>query len=893
MPLAAGTRLGAYEIAGALGSGGMGDVYRARDTRLNRVVAIKVLSDLFAGDRDRLARFEREAQLLAALNHARIATIYGLEETNGVRALAMELVEGPTLAERLTAGPIGASEALELARNLAEGLEYAHERGIIHRDLKPSNIKITPDGSIKILDFGLAKALDTKASGTNLANSPTISVAGTQAGVLLGTAAYMSPEQARGLPVDRRADIWAFGCVVYEMLTGQQPFPGATLTDVLAAIVTREPDWDRLPAGLPPRVDSLLRRCLRKDPRDRLRDIGDARLEIEEIQLAPPNTAEAPSVARRTSPWMLLTAALAGLVVGALIIWALLGPRRSLAPAAKGLTRLQAELPAKTTLSLGRGSAVAVSPDGSTVVFVATAGGQPQLFARALDRFESALLPGTDGATNPFFSPDGKWVGFFAGGRLKKVALSGGQPVTVCDAPNARGESWSADDFIYFTPTSGSAVWRVSAMGGTPAEITKRQQGELSHRWPHILPDGKTILFAVWNDTGFEGAQIVAQSLATGERRTLLTGGSYPRYLPSADGTNAGYLVYARASGLLAAPFDTGRLQLTASPVPILDGVVTNLSGGAHFAFSTSGSLTYIAGGLAEAARVIALVDRNGTARTLMTIPGMSLYYQVSPDGKRLVRSNPAGPDRDIWIHDLQRGTATRLTYGDNSSRPIWTADGKRIAFSAGLPDPNIFWKAADGTGSMERLTTSPNTQFAGAFAPDGKLLVYVENNPASGSDIWILPLEGDRTPRPFLKTPFVEGEVALSPDGHWLAYQSNESGRFEIYLQPFPSGGRRFQISTDGGGTAQWSRNGREIFYRNQNRMMAVAVRPGASAAPSTLELEVEKPRVLFEGGYETVFSLTPDDRFVLIRNVMEEFTPTAVHVVLGWVDELRRAVK
>jgi eukaryotic-like serine/threonine-protein kinase len=306
MPLAAGTRLGAYEIAGALGSGGMGDVYRARDTRLNRVVAIKVLSDLFAGDRDRLARFEREAQLLAALNHARIATIYGLEETNGVRALAMELVEGPTLAERLTAGPIGASEALELARNLAEGLEYAHERGIIHRDLKPSNIKITPDGSIKILDFGLAKALDTKASGTNLANSPTISVAGTQAGVLLGTAAaYMSPEQARGLPVDRRADIWAFGCVVYEMLTGQQPFPGATLTDVLAAIVTREPDWDRLPAGLPPRVDSLLRRCLRKDPRDRLRDIGDARLEIEEIQLAPPNTAEAPSVARRTSPgWL-------------------------------------------------------------------------------------------------------------------------------------------------------------------------------------------------------------------------------------------------------------------------------------------------------------------------------------------------------------------------------------------------------------------------------------------------------------------------------------------------------------------------------------------------------------------------------------------------------------
>jgi serine/threonine-protein kinase len=868
----------------------MGEVYRARDTRLNRDVAIKVLSDAFANDRDRLARFEREAQVLAALNHARIATIHGLEEASGVRALVMELVEGPTLAERLTQGPLGIAETLTLARGMAEGLEYAHERGIVHRDLKPANVKVTLDGSVKILDFGLAKALDAPAAAANIANSPTMSVAGTQAGLLLGTAAYMAPEQARGHAVDRRADIWAFGCVLYEMLTGGQAFPGATLTDVLAAIVSREPDWDRLPAETPSRLGSLLRRCLRKDPRDRLRDIGDARIEIEDIQQAPQGAA-APTVTSPAPGWAWVKPALAGLVVGAVLVGTVLGLRRGIPPQQTPRARLHVELPAKNILSLGRGSAITVSPDGSTLVFVASAGGPPLLFARTLDRFESTLLPGTDGATNPFFSPDGKWVGFFAGGRLKKVALSGGQPVTIAEAPNARGESWSSDGNIYFTPTSGSAVWRVSAAGGAAEEVTKRQKGELSHRWPHVLPDNETILFTVWNDTGFETGQIVAQSLTTGERRPLVTGGSYPRFLPTGNGTS-GYLIYARASGLLAAPFDTARAELIGSPVPILDGVVTNLSGGAHVSFSPSGSLTYVAGGLAEAARVVAVVDRNGTARTLATIAGMSLYYQVSPDGKRLVRSNPAGPDRDIWIHDLERDTATRLTYGNNSSRPIWTPDGKRIAFSAGLPDPNIFWKSADGTGSDERLTTSPNTQFAGAFSPDGKQLVYVEYSPTDASDIWVLTLDGDRTPRPFLRTPFVENEVALSPDGRWLTYQSNESGRFEIYVQRFPAGGRKMQISTDGGGAPQWARNGREILYRNQNRMMAVTVREPAPA-DSVSDLQIEKPRVLFEGGYEPVFSLTPDERFVMIRNVREEFAPASVNVVLGWMDELRRAVK
>jgi serine/threonine-protein kinase len=892
MTLAPGVRLGSYEVLSPIGAGGMGEVYRARDTRLNRDAAIKVLPGLFASDRDRLARFEREAQMLAALNHPRIATIYGLEEAGPVLALAMELVEGPTLAERLANGPIDVAEALSLARDMAEALEYAHERSIIHRDLKPANIKITPDGSVKILDFGLAKALSPTPASTNLANSPTVSVAGTAAGVLLGTAAYMAPEQARGQIVDRRADIWAFGCVLYEMLAGRAPFAGETLTDVLASVVTREPNWDAVPAAMPPRIVALLRRCLRKEPRDRLRDIGDARIEIEEVLKTPPAPSMEQRPARALVPARIwLSAGLAGLLLGVLAVGTISRVWRAPPPRVRVPIRLNAALPEKVGLALGRGSAVAISPDGLKLVFVAGTGGRTGLYLRSLDQFDSTALPGTDGAANPFFSPDGQWVGFFAGGKLKKIALSGGQPVSVCDAPSSRGEAWSLDDVIFFTPSSGSGLWRVAAGGGKPEEVTKRQEGELSHRWPQVLPDGRTVIFTVWNDTGFEAARIVAQSLTTGERRVLVEGGSYARIVFADAAERTGYLIYARASGLLAAPFDAERLQLTGPPVPMVDGVVTNLSGGAHFSVSRDGALVYIAGGLAESARRVAVVDRKGTARPLATIRGMSLFFQVSPDGKRLARSNPAGPNRDIWIHDLDRNTATRLTYRDNSSYPIWTPDGTRVVFSSGLPDPNLYWKSADGSGAEERLTTSPHAQFPGAFSPDGTILVYVENRPSAGSDLWILPFEGDRTPRPFLQTPFNESEAAFSPDGKWLAYQSNESGVFEVYVQSFPSGGRKWQISTDGGRWPLWARNGREIFYRNRNGMMAVAV--GAEPAGSGTALTVDKPRLLFEGSFEDVYSLTPDERFVVIQIDSDESAPTEVHVVLDWLEELKRRIR
>ena len=891
MTLAPGERLGPYEVLSPIGAGGMGEVYRARDTRLNRDAAIKVLPGLFASDRERLARFEREAQMLAALNHPRIATIYGLEEAGSVLALAMELVEGPTLAERLASGPIDVREALTLARDMAEAIEYAHERGIIHRDLKPANIKITPDGSVKILDFGLAKALSPMSASTNLANSPTLSVAGTAAGVLLGTAAYMAPEQARGLVVDRRADIWAFGCVLYEMLVGHAPFPGETLTDVLASIVTREPDWDALPAATPPRIDALLRRSLRKDPRERLRDVGDARIEIDEVLKAPPappTEQRSASVRMPARTW--LSAGLAGILLGALAAGTIARVWRTPPPRPRAPIRLTAVLPVKVGLALGRGSTVAISPDGLKLVFVAGSEGRTGLYLRSLDDFESSALPGTDGAANPFFSPDGQWVGFFAGGKLKKVALAGGQPVNVCDAPTSRGESWSRDDVIFFTPSGGSGIWRVAAGGGQPVEVTKRLEGELSHRWPQILPDGRTLIFTVWNDTGFEAARIVAQSLATGERRVLVEGGSYARVVFADAAGRSGYLIYARASGLLAAPFDVERLQLTGPSVPMLDGVFTNLSGGAHFSVSRDGALVYVAGGLAESARRVAVIDRKGAARQLATIRGMSLFFQLSPDGKRLARSNPAGPNRDIWIHDLDRNTATRLTYRDNSSYPIWTPDGTRVVFSSGLPDPNLYWKSADGSGAEERLTTSPRAQFPGSFTPGGKSLVFIENRPSEGADLWILPLEGDRTPRPFLQTPFNESEPAVSPDGRWLAYQSNESGAVEVYVQSFPTGGRKWQISTDGGRWPLWARNGREIFYRNRNRMMAAAVSPEPAGGTG---LTVGQPGLLFEGAFEDVYSLTPDERFVVIQIDSDESAPTDVHVVVDWLEELKRRVK
>ncbi|HYV29550.1 MAG TPA: protein kinase, partial [Candidatus Binatia bacterium] len=693
-----------------------------------------------------------------SLNHPNIASIYGLEESGGVRALVMELVEGPTLAERIAtrargdsagaglapparaqqAAPLPLDEALGIAKQIAEALEAAHERGIVHRDLKPANIKVTEEGTVKVLDFGLAKAFNPQDSAANLneTNSPTLSMAATQAGVILGTAAYMSPEQARGKPVDKRTDIWSFGCVLYETLTGRQAFAAETVSDTIAAILGRDPDWQALPAETPANIRVLLRRCLQKDFTRRLRDIGDARIEIEEALdpsraipvigavLAEPRAARR----RRAITWSL--AALAALSIGALV-WSLL---RATAPPTRPIVRLSVALPPSDRLALGLTPVVALSPDGSRLVYVANHSGAQQLYVRPIDRLEATAIPGTEGAESPFFSPDGQWLGFFAEGKLKKVSLSGGAPLTLCSAPLNRGASWGPDDNIILTLSFGvSGLFQVSAAGGTPKPLTipDGKKGEGSHRWPEILPGGKAVLFTNWGGGSFDDARIAVQSLETGERRTLLEGGTYARYVPS------GHLVYARARGLLAVPFDLKRLEVTGAPVSILEGVSMSSTGAAQFSFSGDGSLAYVSGGLGIGERTLLWVDRKGAAQP---IPAPSRGYispRLSPDGQRLAVGIQTTTHSGVWLYDLARGTLTRLAETALVPFPFWTPDGKGLTVNLAQQGPlNLFWMAADGGAVVERLTTSEGFQVPGSWSPNGEVLAFSEMDPTTGWDI-------------------------------------------------------------------------------------------------------------------------------------------------------------
>ncbi len=889
MILEAGARLGSYEIAAALGAGGMGEVYRAKDTKLGRDVAIKILPAAVATDPERLARFKREAQLLAALNHPNIAAIYGLDEADGKPFLVLELVPGEDLAERLKRGAIPSDEAIAIAKQIAEALEEAHEKGIVHRDLKPANVKLTPDGKVKVLDFGLAKAYTSEASdarSSELSHSPTLTRQGTEAGMILGTAAYMSPEQARGKPVDKRADIWAFGSLVYEMLVGKPAFAGETTTDILAAVVQNEPDWSRLPEPLPAGIVLLLRRCLQKQAKDRLRDIGDARFEIDPRASAIPATGgRTGSPARGRAFFFGIGAVVAA---GALLLPRALWP----APEAPAMpVRAIVSLPPDTTLALGRGSAVAVSPDGRRLAFTGRAKGKVQLYVRPLDRFESQPIAGTDGAANPFFSPDGQWVGFFADGKLKKVSLDGGAPVVVTDARTPRGEAWGDGNSILLTPSNNTSIMRVSALGGGKLEpVTALAAGEMSHRWPRLLPDGKAVLYSIWNDAGWEPARIAVKRLdGDGSEPKLLVpgGGGYARYIR--DGARRrGYLVYARSEGILAAPFDESRLEVTGQAVPVVDGVLTNLSGGAHFDLSAGGTLAYVPGTTGESERDLSWVALDGQATPALRIHGMSRFWTLSPDGTRVARNNTAGPSRDVWIDSLANGARTRVTHADDNFSPIWSADGNWVAFARGIPFAKMIRRKTDGSEVEEQLSASSNYQQPSSFSPDGTALLYSEFDPAAGSDIWVLTLPA--AARPFVKTNFSEGNASFSPDGRWVAYQSNESGRFEIYVRPYPEGIRKFQVSTEGGVSAPlWSPSGREIFYRATSGVMMAA---SVETAP---DFRTGTPRALFDGtGYEPTFGVSPDGRRLLMMPLIAtESAASEVHLVLNFQAELRQRVR
>ena len=920
MSLSTGTRLGPYEILSALGAGGMGEVYRAHDATLNRDVALKILPDAFAQDPERLARFTREAQTLAALNHPHIAHIYGLDRQDrqdrqerragqgraSTAFIVMELVEGDDLSHRIARGPMPLEDALPIARQIAEALEAAHAQGIIHRDLKPANVKVRADGTVKVLDFGLAKALDPPVSSpvaAALYNSPTITspAALSAAGVILGTAAYMSPEQARGKVLDKRSDIWAFGAVLFEMLTGTRAFRGDDVTDTIAAVIAKEPDWNRLGPETPAAIRRLLRRCLEKDRSRRLSDAADARLEIDEALTPSSGNATLDSVARpvQRRAWSWAVAGGLGLGLGAAVVLLVWTPWRKASPPAP--LRLSAELGADVSLTnTGFGPSTILSPDGAVVAFIALNGtvGHPQLNLRRLNQLQASPLAGTDSAESPFFSPSGQWIGFFADGKLKKISVTGGAAVTLCDVPAGRGGSWSDDDSIVFSPDVGPGVrlLRVSSAGGTPEPLTSLAEGEVTQRWPQVLPGGKAVLFTASAIPGaFENAHLVVQPLPTGARKAVQLRGYHGRYLPS------GHLVYIHDGTLFAAPFDLERLEVTGPSVPALEDVESNpVSGGAQFAVAATGTLVYLPTQTTGRSMPIHWMDHEGKTTVLRATAANWFNPRFAPDGRRLALDIPAGPASDIWIYEWARDTLTRLTSdpGDDTN-PVWTPDGHRIVFASDRAErstSNLYWQPADGTGGPQRLTESKNPQLPASWHPGGKFLAFEELNPQTSFDLMILPLEGDETsgwkpgkPRAFFDSHFDEHQPMFSPDGRWLAYLSNETGRFEVYVRPFPGPGGKWQISTGGGYYPIWSRTKRELFYTLNGQILVV---PYAVEGDS---FRAAKPRLWSEGHYveRRSLDLHPDgERFALAPAVPRPSDAKDDHVtfIFNFFDELRR---
>lgn len=838
MTIMAGTRLGSYEVVAQIGAGGMGEVYRARDSKLGRDVALKVLPTAFAANAERMARFEREARLLAALNHPYIAAIYGLEESSGTPALVMELVEGPTLADRIAAGPIPLDETLPIAKQIAEALEYAHEKGVIHRDLKPANIKVKPDGTVKVLDFGLAKALTEDTSAVDMNNSPTLSMGATVAGVILGTAAYMSPEQAKGKPADRRADIWAYGVVLCEMLTGKRLYTGETAAETLAAVLMKEPAVDGLPANTPAAIRNLLRRCLERDPRRRLQHIGEARIAIDDA-LSGAGPA-APVTHQRARP-PIIWIALAGALLVAFAALAFVHFRE--APPQLRTFRFQVPGPANATVTFFQ-----LSPDGQYLTFVAQKEGHTQLWVQPLSSTEAQVLPGTDGATYPFWSPDSAQIAYFSAGKLKKIAATGGIPQILCDAPAGRGGSWSEDGALLFAPNVSGPLYRVSAAGGVATAVTDASGTEISDRYPSFLPGGHTFLYyRVRGSTEQNG--IYASSLEGLKPVRILPDDTNPVYVPLLSPGNNGYLIFRRKETLMAQPFDPHDLKLSGEMFPIAEqvGTVVN-TGNAAFSASANGELAYRFGNLFEN-RQFVWMDRTGKQIGAATKSASMAGGALSPDEKEIVLA--LGPDPvtlDLWLQDVSRGVLSRFTFGpDRSALPVWSPDSGRIAYTAVSGAVfSIYQKPVNGTGAAELLKSGGINVFASDWSPDGRFIVYSEFAEKTNNDLWLLPLSGDHKPVPYLQTQFNEEDGHFSPDGRWVAYMSDESGHFEIYVQPFPATGPKWQISSAGGRFPRWSHDGRELFYvAADQKLMAVTVKPGGGSAPS---FEAGAPQPLFD---------------------------------------------
>ncbi len=856
----------------------MGEVYRARDTKLNRDVAIKVLLTGGANDPDRLARFQREAQALASLNHSNIAQIHGLEDSGGVPALVMELAEGPTLADRIANGAIPFEESLAIAKQIADALEAAHEKGVIHRDLKPANIKVTPEGTVKVLDFGLAKMFATsEPSGAGgLTQSPTLSVQGTFAGTILGTAAYMSPEQARGRPVDKRTDIWAFGCVLYEMLTGTRTFEaGETVSDAVAAILTREPDWTRLPAATPIAIRTVLRHCLEKDRKHRLADIADARLEIDEARNEPapvvsPSTLPAHS-RRREFLWA--TAAFVFFVTTAALAL------RTLFTEVPEPVMVRFEVAAPQGARIDRNS-TALAPNGRRLAFVATLESKTLLWVRQLDASSVQPIPSTEDASRPFWSPDGQHIAFFAQGKIKRVAATGGPVQVLCSLPSTStyNGTWNESDVILFAPNDQGPVLRVPAAGGQPTPATELNASlkETRHSYPHFLPDGRHFLYLVT----VEGSRSTyVGTLDSNERHAV------PGIVSEAKYSSTGYLMFLRDTSLVAQRFDTNRLELSGEAVQIADQVANGPL--APFSVSMNGAISYVAGGAVPNSS-LGWFDRAGKPVTVVGPSGEYRNLELSPDDRFVAfeRGSPA----DVWVLDIERGLTSRFTSNAGVDwSPVWSPDGRTIAFSTDRDGQGNIYERAFGVVGVDKLllkTDGPKT--AMDWSRDGRYLAY-----GLGLDIWAVPMSGDRQPLRITETPFSEKESTLSPDGRWIAYASTESGRFEVYIQSFPKPGIKQQVSTTGGMMPRWKRDGTELLYLSADgKLMAASANPAASS------LELNTPSPLFQTSLPFItsvdariraqYDVSTDGRFLM--GVTPAEASTDINVILNWSAGQRR---
>ena len=895
MALSPGTRLGPYEIITQIGAGGMGEVYRATDNNLKRSVAIKVLPESVARDDDRLARFQREAEVLASLNHPNIAAIYGLDKSAGTTALVMELVEGPTLADRLSKGPLPVHDAFPVATQIADALEAAHDQGIIHRDLKPANIKVRPDGTVKVLDFGLAKVTERVGSSVDLSHTSTItSPAMTAAGVILGTAAYLSPEQAKGRPADRRSDVWAFGCVLYEMLTGRRAFPGEGVAETVGAVIHKSPDWTALPSTTLPAIRTLLRRCLEKDRRNRIPDIGMVRIELQDA-LAGSSSDALPTrdiePRRERLAWAVALATLALAVVGAGFVWFRQEPADLRVYRASILASDEAPVVGITPTRF------AVSPDGRQLAFTSRRADAPvTLWVRSLVDGSVRQLAGTEGANGPFWSPDSRFLAFNAQGRLKKTAVAGGSPVPIAPAApvNVGPGAWSKDDVIVFPAQGNSGLYRVPATGGEPIPLTTLDTtaGDTRHWWPSFLPDGRRFLYLAIGSPGKPNdprANYIGSLDEPGNGHLLLTGGSNAKY---ADG----HVLFMRQRTLMAQPFDSSGLKLVGAPALVAEQVDISGSTGNSGAFSASetGVLVYQSG--EPSGSQIVWLDRSGKQiGVVVQERGEYGHLELSPDGKRAVVSAvAAGRQRDLWILDLARKQRSPFTLGEREeTAAVWSPDGGRLVFNAGhagVGAMDVLMKLSSGGGSEELLLSGPGVKTPTSWSADAKFLLYDAADPGN-PDVWVLPLTGDRKPVPYMPTTAHEAGARFSPDGRWVAYSSNQTGRAEIFVAPFPATGGRTLVSTAGAvlGTPRWRRDGRELFYLGPNGSLMVAEVDGSGGDFQVLNVRplFQFRPVVFAG---SSWDVMPDGQSFLVNAADDDAESQPLSLIINWTAALHK---